>query len=109
MTPETAEDAPDSSGHRRNRPASHTCGGCDARWTSLRVAHCSACHRTFGGVSGFDLHRTQDGESGACPDPSTLVTAAGDPRLVRGADGVWRWPPMADAVRERLRSGTLTG
>lgn len=31
-------------------------------------AHCGACHRTFGGVHGFDAHRRR----GECVNPATL-------------------------------------
>lgn len=41
------------------------CGGCPARWTGLTTAHCAGCHRTFGGIAGFDAHRVR----GACTDP----------------------------------------
>lgn len=44
-------------------------------------AHCSACHETFGSVSGFDRHR----RAGACVDP---VTIPGQ-RLTDG--GIWRY------------------
>lgn len=46
----------------------HRCGKCPARWGGANTAHCSGCHRTFGGVSGFDAHH-RDGE---CADPSFL-------------------------------------
>lgn len=41
-----------------------------------RQAHCSACHRTFSTVGGFDLHRKFD----ACRMDG----------LKQGLDGVWR-------------------
>jgi hypothetical protein len=31
-------------------------------------AHCSVCHRTFSGVTGFDRHR----KNGQCLEPSAL-------------------------------------
>lgn len=34
-----------------------TCSGCDNWWTGLNSAHCSACHTTFTGIGGFDMHR----------------------------------------------------
>jgi hypothetical protein len=52
-------------------------------------AHCSACHLTFGGVTGFDAHR----KDGACSDPSALGYVE--------RDAVWR-TPMSDAARERF-------
>jgi hypothetical protein len=44
-------------------------------------AHCSVCHTTFGGPTGFDKHRRH----GVCADPATLGMAD-DGR------GVWRKP-----------------
>lgn len=54
------------------------------------MAHCASCHRTFGGVSGFDGHR----RNGQCLDPQTLGMAV--------RDDIWR-TPMDPDVRERLR------
>ena len=44
-------------------------------------AHCAACHRTFGSVSGFDRHR----RGGECVDPATI----GELRLTDR--GLWRF------------------
>ena len=41
---------------------------CGARWTGLRVAHCSVCHRTFTTVANFDRHR----RGGRCVDPASV-------------------------------------
>lgn len=63
-----------------------------------RQAHCGACHRTFGGVTGFDEHR----RGGQCSDPATigLEERRGDPEQ----PGIWRRPmPL-----EVLYSRTLT-
>ncbi len=60
-----------------------TCGGCDARWTGLNAAHCSACHQTFSGIALFDMHRVIY----ACKDP-TKVKHCGLP--LRLDNGVWR-------------------
>lgn len=71
---------------------SHTCG---ARWTGLLAAHCAPCHRTFGGVAGFEKHR----KGGTCLDPATLGMVE--------RDGIWRRPPdpralaRLKALRER--------
>lgn len=54
-------------------------------------AHCGACHRSWGGVSGFDAHR----KDGRCLDPASLGYVE--------RDGVWR-TPISDAARERLQS-----
>lgn len=53
-------------------------------------AHCSVCHRTFGGVSRFDAHR----DNGRCADPATLDMVE--------TNGVWR-TPMDEATVARLR------
>lgn len=71
-----------------------TCGGCAARWTPAGAAHCAACHRTFGGVTGFDRHRTADG---ACRSPASLGL---DER-----DGIWRAPPPDVTVRPAYWTG----
>lgn len=54
-------------------------------------AHCAAdgCHRTFGGVSGFDRHR----RDGRCLDPAPLGYTE-----IRG---IWR-QPLDDDARSRL-------
>lgn len=43
-------------------------------------AHCSACHTTFGGITGFDRHR----RGGQCHDPALL-------EMHRDSRGVWRF------------------
>lgn len=53
--------------------------GC--RTPSRSQAHCSECHVTFGGVTGFDQHR----RSGSCVDPQELGFLE--------KSGVWRYPP----------------
>jgi hypothetical protein len=66
---------------------------CGVHWSGTRAAHCSVCHATFGGISGFDAHRS----GGQCLDPAskglTLITRNG-----------WsRWAePLSDDDRERL-------
>jgi hypothetical protein len=70
-----------------------TCGGCAATWTGFKVAHCSACHRTFTTPAGFDQHRarrydTTTGERvmvrdyGRCYDPA-------DTGMTRNDRGQW--------------------
>lgn len=61
------------------------------------MAHCSACHRTFGSVDLFDIHRTQNGQHGMCEDPEMLKAsrkagAAAGQRLMILVGGVWRAP-----------------
>lgn len=46
-------------------------------------AHCSVCHTTFGGVSGFDAHRA----GGQCADPATITVDGG---MHRDGHGIWR-------------------
>ncbi len=50
---------------------------CGVRWAGSNTCHCGApgCHRTFTGVSAFDLHR----RGGQCADPATvgMVVAPG--------------------------------
>lgn len=53
-------------------------------------AHCTVCHRTFGGIRGFDQHRSH----GNCLPPEALGM------VERG--GIWR-TPMEEGVAERLR------
>lgn len=43
-------------------------------------AHCSQCHRHFGGVKGFDRHRV----NGHCIDPGAFGHVE--------RDGIWREP-----------------
>lgn len=50
----------------------------DCRTPTPAQAHCPTCHRTFGGVYGFDSHR----RNGRCIDPEGL------PMVER--DGIWR-------------------
>lgn len=47
---------------------------------SQTQAHCKVCHRTFGGVSGFDQHR----RAGGCLPPAELGHS--------NRRGVWRRP-----------------
>lgn len=69
------------------------CGGCSATWQSLALAHCGACHRSFGSVDLFDRHRLGYGEHGRCEDPLFLPRMkGGQPRMVQDIAGVWREP-----------------
>ena len=71
------------------------------RRPSPSMAHCGVCHRTFGGVTGFDLHRhheaTRVQTGNRCADPAVLG--------MQEHNGVWRQPMDMD-VRERLRPTT---
>jgi hypothetical protein len=56
-------------------------------------AHCPTCHRTFGGVTGFDAHRSH----GKCRNPLTMGYVE--------RDRVWRRPSdlVADGWLGRVR------
>ena len=53
-------------------------------------AHCPTCHRTFGGITGFDAHRT----NGACLHPGAKGYVE--------TKGIWRLP-MPETELERRR------
>lgn len=53
-------------------------------------AHCTVCHKTFGGIRLFDRHR----KDGVCLDPAGLG-------MVLTEKGVWR-VPMSDEDREKM-------
>lgn len=53
-------------------------------------AHCGACHRTFGAVSGFDRHR----RAGECLDPAALGMAEGG--------RIWRMPRRYEGAFPRV-------
>ncbi|MET0417111.1 MAG: hypothetical protein ABW022_13920 [Actinoplanes sp.] len=80
---------------RQSHIAPYRCGGCTSTWTGLAMAHCSACHETFAGVSGFDQHRLR----GHCCPPA-------ERGLALDAHGVWRNPnarPAGSWGRSRAR------
>ena len=60
-------------------------------------AHCSVCHRTFGGVRGFDKHR----HNGACLEPTALGMTDRDGIWVRPMGATARFPVPGDAVEPR--------
>lgn len=64
----------------------------DCHRPSPAQAHCGACRRTFGGITGFDRHRRH----GLCLDPSAFGYAE-----IRG---IWR-VPLDDDARSRLLRG----
>ena len=48
----------DQHGTVHHHPAGKSCcRRCGAYWSGYRACHCPTCHNTFGGVTGFDLHR----------------------------------------------------
>lgn len=65
----------------------------DCARPSMAQAHCPTCHKTFGGVTGFDKHRFR----GACRDPARFG--------YESIRGVWRLP-MPAGERARLAGGT---
>lgn len=76
------------------------CAGCDTEWTGLGKCHCGAreCHRTFSGVTLFDLHRSR----GKCVDPATLRTKDGKP-LAFLVLGIWQTTPNEPTRGDSLR------
>lgn len=52
-------------------------------------AHCTVCHRTFGGVKGFDQHRHKIGHR--TRGPMAICVDPGSFGFVE-RDGVWREP-----------------
>lgn len=65
------------------------------RRPSPAQAHCATCHRTFGGVTGFDAHRRE----GQCIDPAKAGYIE--------TDGLWRLPMTAERAEQlaALREG----
>ena len=59
-----------------------------------RTGHCSACHRTFSGITTFDAHQRMVDERSVCLDPGSLVDKAGALRFRAFTDRygatVWR-------------------
>ena len=60
------------------------------------AAHCTVCHQTFGGVTGFDGHRKE----GRCLDPATLGME------LRGQ--IWK-RPMDENARLRMAALAVAG
>ncbi len=67
------------------------CIRCTTRWEGKNKAHCTACHRTFKSVSGFDKHRRDF----HCLDPAEIGmvlkndawTTPMDPEMVKNIWG----------------------
>lgn len=57
-----------------DRRPPHGCGQCDARWSGFLTSHCGGCHRTFSGLTAFDLHRDGSHSKGTrhCVDPESV-------------------------------------
>ena len=62
------------------------CVKCREKWSGLRRAHCTACHRTFNSTGGFDDHR----KNGKCLDPEDLGMEL--------RDGIWARPMPESAI-----------
>lgn len=71
------------------------CGGCDRRWHARSVAHCAACHETFGSVHDFDPHRVGPADDRSCWSRADLLAA----RVIEDASGVWRRPQSNSDTR----------
>jgi hypothetical protein len=81
--------------------------------SGLKVCHCAACHRTFTGVRGFDMHRTGPIEARSCRDPATMTRQDGRPLYVpvrgrwavnardKGAAPNWSENPMPASAGAR--------
>lgn len=50
--------------------------------------HCSSCHRTFSGVSAFDVHHVLGGPGITCLDPARRGLVSRE----AGGQQVWGWP-----------------
>lgn len=69
---------------KKGRPSETWHPGCcpDLHFRGLRIAHCAACHHTFSGPHGFDVHK----KINSCRDPA-------DCGMVKRDDGLWHFPP----------------
>jgi len=47
--------------------------------------HCASCHRTYGGITGFDAHR----RNGVCVDPKGYIKVKGVWRQEAPANPFW--------------------
>jgi len=84
------------------------CGRCPNRWGGLKTAHCSACHRTFTGLTAFDKHRegSHPNSTRHCVDPETVgLVDAGRAYPCWGfsGDGDDRWADIDDDAIQSLR------
>lgn len=59
--------------------------------------HCATCHRSWGGISGFDRHR----RNGLCLDPAGLGYD-----LVKG---IWRQPMSREQLARLIDATTREG
>lgn len=69
---------------------------CGARWTGLRMEHCTVCHRTFSGTSTGDAHRVgEHGVSRRCLTDAELTKKGF--RLTDERAHLWRGKPRPDS------------
>lgn len=64
-------------------------------WTGLSRCHCSACHETFGGITGFDMHR----RGSRCSGPENLG-------LKQNGAGIWVTPARFSTSDSRTHDVT---
>jgi len=74
-----------------------SCGGCGEVWRGVGIAHCGACHRSFGASSLFDRHRRRDN----CVDPVDILDQQGY-MFMRLIEGIWRGQEASPEMRARL-------
>lgn len=74
---------------RQSLPA-HKCGKCPARWDGANFCHCPECHRTFTGITGFDLHRVGTLDDRRCD--VNQRDKRRNLRLVESRPGIWGAP-----------------
>ena len=64
----------------------HSCG---ARWGGNQASHCASCHRTFGGLRDFEIHR----KGLECQDPASRGLVQRPNRhggVLWGRPGTWK-------------------
>ena len=71
--------------------APHHCNRCDSRWWGERMCHATCCHRTFSGITSFDLHK---------PGPG-CVNPARSQKFVEVRPEVWGTPSDERALERR--------
>jgi len=73
---------------RAGRPSETWHPGCcpTLKFRGLRIAHCAACHHTFSGPNGFDVHKRLT----SCREPA-------DCGMVE-QDGIWRFPARESLI-----------
>lgn len=106
LTPDSAESRSGSAPRTSNRYSYITCSGCDASWTGVSAAHCSACHCTFSSAGLFDRHRSvAGGEHGSCLPPGRLVNANTGEPVMFFRDEMWRGPTMDEETKAKRFGG----